>query len=639
MDNSNDDDYEADSEWDEEGDPEDDGFNSRMQRLSSRGWDSDAEDEEPLDPASVLELQPGDSYIAYPARDWKTLLTNGATAPNPGSSKSIGSNVPGRPLLADVVLVRLQGVLQPLVTWTPPDDSEEIPKIPKIKLAMRKRVVRVRGQIHYRSREHFYHKERDRLKIARVSKITAIIVRGIKEQTPSTNRGIFYKAKHEAPALFKSQVICDNLVNVLACTIGMRRRDLNVGASPFGSWSAPRGGVKLTLRTGQIAVSSGLPFQDSLPSEVDVEGISVDPCILAVVILEKDTTLKALLREIATYGFRYPLLEHCTMFMTANGAGDYPTRLFARLIGEQNPHVKASILVDGDSWGARIALTYRNSSATSFNEELDLPSLEWIGIFYEDTEKLRSNGEVVTMGTKDEAMVSRMLTMPPNLLPESWRKPLQRMSDNGKMIGLEGIPIRRLTELLEKKVGNLLGLAEEKQPVLSSASTRDWPTGEDEYGMGDGGSGGGFGLSLAGEGLFAMGNGAGYGELLSFGDGGGDVNFSLGGGYGEPDFGDGGGGDLNFNWGAESGSSAGHGEFSFGDGGGDLNFNWGAESGSSAGHGEFSFGDGGEDLNFGGEDAYGMGSGAGYGEFGFGGGGGPGEWSGDGTMGEYFEPF
>ncbi|KAK9897958.1 DNA topoisomerase IV, alpha subunit [Cystobasidium minutum MCA 4210] len=197
-------------------------------------------------------------------------------------------------------------------------------------------------------------------------------------ETPSTLRDIYYRDVK----LFGSQKVVDTLVDHIAATLGVRRRDLNVVAASKG---LVHGHLQLRNDQGHdLDCSAGSGSTGHLiPPNETILSLKVDPEVRFVLVVEKE----AVFQTLCSWGFTNDAILGKSILVTGKGYPDVATRELVKALSDQLPsNIPILCFVDGDPHGLHIFLNYRNGSkAMSFDRtNLVAPKLQWIGLSAED---------------------------------------------------------------------------------------------------------------------------------------------------------------------------------------------------------------------------------------------------------------
>lgn len=186
----------------------------------------------------------------------------------------------------------------------------------------------------------------------------------------ATQRELFYRAAAEGDGgLFKQQIQMDS---AMRDAVGL----LRIGRSHLGVLTTEKGLVAgaLRLRPGHGAEAgaamrsgAGVAISEMLVGAKD-EDLSIDPGVKCVLVVEKDTFFRHLLRG-------HLLAAIPMVLVTGRGYPDQLTRRLLQRLQRTAPELPQVYLGDFDPDGVNIYATYRSSCS----------SLKWLGLHHEDT--------------------------------------------------------------------------------------------------------------------------------------------------------------------------------------------------------------------------------------------------------------
>ena len=214
--------------------------------------------------------------------------------------------------------------------------------------------------------------------------------------THATKRDIYYMDT----TLFASQAVVNQCLDDLACTLHCTRLLLHIGTTAKGVIS---GNLTFTENGERVNVAdhrAGWSLGNDTPS-----GFTTSASFVLVV--EKDCVLARLIDD------GVPQKLNC-LILTGRGYPCVATRSFlCALLSETG--LRSFVLTDADPFGADIACVYRfGSIALSHeNDDLAVPSIEWVGLTLEDCKVLSLPDSVLLDCTPvDIAKATQLLAHP-----------------------------------------------------------------------------------------------------------------------------------------------------------------------------------------------------------------------------------
>ncbi|KAH7108078.1 Spo11/DNA topoisomerase VI subunit A [Auriculariales sp. MPI-PUGE-AT-0066] len=319
-------------------------------------------------------------------------------------------------------------VLEQLASTARGDDSSPI----AVKLADRKR-----GGDAKRSVQFPLNRKRGNARgLATLMRVLNLSHEGLLAGRTVSKRDIYY----QDVKLFQSQALVNSLVDDLAATCGVARRDLNISASRKGLICGS--GISIHTKSGATI----FVFDDEsvlIPSMESVVSIAVSPELSWILVIEKDVRVYRLSFIYALYLTpskaifetlcRARLTTHSALpgrglVITGKGYPDIATRqLVAWLSNETNIPLLA--LMDGDVHGIDIFRCYKYGSQSLRHEEDGLLAhrLYWVGLFLTDLNSCALTESLLPLNDKDHRKALSLLRSPLCAREPSWRRELTRM--------------------------------------------------------------------------------------------------------------------------------------------------------------------------------------------------------------------
>ncbi|KAK4464739.1 Spo11/DNA topoisomerase VI subunit A [Cladorrhinum samala] len=185
-----------------------------------------------------------------------------------------------------------------------------------------------------------------------------------------TKRNIYY----QHPDLFRSQSVVDVLVDNLAFTLGVGRRDLNIVAAAKGLIAGPFELVMLDCSVQNCDQPGDVGIL--LPCIEAIDKIAFNS-VRWVLVIEKEATF----RTLAASRYAKESQAGHGILITAKGFPDLATRKFLSVLHTVRPGLPLFGLVDFDPHGIAILRTYQYGSKRLDHEvDATIPDLKWIGI-------------------------------------------------------------------------------------------------------------------------------------------------------------------------------------------------------------------------------------------------------------------
>ncbi|PGH09411.1 hypothetical protein AJ80_07686 [Polytolypa hystricis UAMH7299] len=214
----------------------------------------------------------------------------------------------------------------------------------------------------------------------------------------TSKRDIYYTD----PACFGSQKVVDAFVDDIAFTIGVDRTALHVVAAAKGLMA---GSYKIMLKNNS-SVDVGSAVDGMLIPRIEtIEQVYLSG-VRWILVIEKE----AVFHRLATSNYHKASAAGNGILITGKGYPDLNTRAFLRLLSTPRNSPPIYILVDSDPDGIAIMSTYKYGSVAQLHENanLNVPTLEWLGLRASDTGCCGSGGGATntnTMGGGDEALI------------------------------------------------------------------------------------------------------------------------------------------------------------------------------------------------------------------------------------------
>ncbi|KAJ9094492.1 hypothetical protein QFC21_006031 [Naganishia friedmannii] len=188
------------------------------------------------------------------------------------------------------------------------------------------------------------------LSLARLLRVCELLHHALVEDIIVTKRDIYYKDVN----LFGKQSVVDALIDDVVASIGLKRMDFNVVASPKGLVASS--GLILLMKNDEKKTLSATP--SIIPSNGEIIEIqSARPPRWALVI-EKEATFTTLCKS----GILADEELADGLLITGKGYPDLATLHFLKLLSESFPECLIGILVDADPHGLDILSVYRYGS-------------------------------------------------------------------------------------------------------------------------------------------------------------------------------------------------------------------------------------------------------------------------------------
>ncbi|KAJ9106754.1 hypothetical protein QFC19_003066 [Naganishia cerealis] len=310
------------------------------------------------------------------------------------------------------------------------------------------------------------------LSLARLLRVSELLHSALVKDVAVTKRDIYYKDVN----LFGKQNVVDALIDDIAASVGLKRMDFNVVASPKGLVASS--GLKLVLRNDEANLISSIvgdhsSLSKSPESSVENSTVPVQPTIIPTngemveiqshspprwaLVIEKEVCRRSLESSDLKADMLYPntiLLTQATfttlcksgiladddlpaalLSVSFKGKGypDLATLHFLRLLSDTFPACTIAVLVDADPHGLDILSVYRyGSKKMRFTAEAEGLALgakaEWLGVKATEWSHLELFGmyrlgidmdKLIPISEKDVQFVSRTSPMlKPFLLEE-----------------------------------------------------------------------------------------------------------------------------------------------------------------------------------------------------------------------------
>ncbi|KAJ5342955.1 hypothetical protein MYU51_016043 [Penicillium brevicompactum] len=265
-------------------------------------------------------------------------------------------------------------------------------------------------------------------KFAVILRIMSILLDAIRTGQLISKRDIYYIE----PEFFRAQYIVNNIIDDLACTIGVNRGALNVEAAGKGLVA---GNFRL-IRESQVVLNAQSPTEDTLiprlknGDEIDISRIRW------VMVIEKE----AVFHRLARSGYHIRATAGEGILVTGKGYPDLSTRAFLRKLYDvastRPTPLRFYALTDGDPHGMAIMSTYKYGSVAQLHENarLSLPRLQWLGLRVSDIVAVPDefgDKALCPLTKRDRNKILAMLQNSPVWASDGpepqWRVELQRM--------------------------------------------------------------------------------------------------------------------------------------------------------------------------------------------------------------------
>ena len=235
-----------------------------------------------------------------------------------------------------------------------------------------------------------------------------------------TKRQIYY----HNPTLFRSQRNIDHLLDSLAATFRLTRRDLGICAAGKG------------LVYGEVYIDGayfgGEGGGGLIPPSFSPESVTLAADVRSVLLVEKETIFRAL------NSLRSGIVKEGLVMLCGKGYPDLNTRRLLLLLCEEKGVERVATLVDFDPDGVEIAATYKFGSTLLAHERVAVRGVDVIGVLSQDLISLITTtagcggggggGVVVTTLThRDRKKALELLARPWMPTVPSWKVEIQRM--------------------------------------------------------------------------------------------------------------------------------------------------------------------------------------------------------------------
>ncbi|KAK2467868.1 hypothetical protein APHAL10511_000163 [Amanita phalloides] len=236
---------------------------------------------------------------------------------------------------------------------------------------------------------------------------------------PITKRELFYRDV----TLFRSQRVVDQLVDDVAASFHLERREMNIRASSKGLVCGE--GLTISLRQGD-EIHATADGGTLIPVIEDIKFYSVSGDICWVLIVEKEAVFNTLCQLCLV---NHPTLPGQGVLITGKGYPDMATRYLVNYLAKALPvSVPILALVDGDPYGLDIlsVYTYGSQSLRHENEKLSAERTIGIGLWVSDIQELGIDlDSMLPLTEMDERKAFAMLRT--RTLPSKWKNELMRM--------------------------------------------------------------------------------------------------------------------------------------------------------------------------------------------------------------------
>ncbi|KAG0131288.1 Spo11/DNA topoisomerase VI subunit A [Tuber indicum] len=236
---------------------------------------------------------------------------------------------------------------------------------------------------------------------------------------PLTKRQIYY----HNPTLFRSQRSIDHLLDSLAATFRLTRRDLGICAAGKG------------LVYGDIYIGGayfgGEGSGGLIPPSFSHESVILAAGVRGVLLVEKETIFRAL------SSLRSGIVQEGLVMLCGKGYPDLNTRRLLLLLWERKCVERVATLVDFDPDGVEIAATYKFGSTLLAHERVAVHGVDVAGVLSRDLISLITSATadcgggggvvVTTLTLRDRKKALALLTRPWMPTTPSWKVEIQRM--------------------------------------------------------------------------------------------------------------------------------------------------------------------------------------------------------------------
>ncbi|RPA89889.1 DNA topoisomerase IV, alpha subunit, partial [Choiromyces venosus 120613-1] len=236
-----------------------------------------------------------------------------------------------------------------------------------------------------------------------------------------TKRQIYY----HNPTLFRSQRNIDHLLDSLAATFRLTRRDLGICAAGKG------------LVYGEVHIDGayfGGEGGGLIPPSFSPGSVFLAMDVRGILLVEKETIFRAL------SSLRSGVVQEGLVMLCGKGYPDLNTRSLLLLLREKGVE-RVSALVDFDPDGVEIAGTYKFGSTLLAHERVAVSGVEVIGVLSQDVVSLitavapasggggggGSRVVVATLTPRDRKKALALLTRPWISTTPLWKVEIQRM--------------------------------------------------------------------------------------------------------------------------------------------------------------------------------------------------------------------
>jgi len=231
-----------------------------------------------------------------------------------------------------------------------------------------------------------------------------------------TKRQIYY----HNPTLFRSQRNIDYLLDSLAATFRLTRRDLGICAAGKG------------LVYGEVYIDGayfgGEGGGGLIPPSFSPESVRLAAGVRSLLLVEKETIFRAL------NSLRSGIAQEGLVMLCGKGYPDLNTRRLLLLLCEEKGVERVATLVDFDPDGLEIAATYKFGSTLLAHERVAVREVDVIGVLSQDLISLITampgggGGVVVaTLTHRDRKKALELLVRPWMPTVPSWKVEIQRM--------------------------------------------------------------------------------------------------------------------------------------------------------------------------------------------------------------------
>ncbi|KAI5452347.1 endodeoxyribonuclease [Naganishia albida] len=256
------------------------------------------------------------------------------------------------------------------------------------------------------------------LALARFLRVCTLMHESLVNDTTVTKRDIYYKDV----TLFGKQSTVDALIDDIVATVGLKRADFNMVASPKGLMAAS--GLTFWMDGAMERLGSSPTL---IPHDGKITGFDTSQAPRWILVIEKEATFTTLCAS----GILSDSELGNGILVTGKGYPDFATLHFLRFIGDSFPSCRIAILVDADAHGLDILSVYQyGSKGMRFTAEAEGLALgeraTWIGVKATEWSSLNLDmDKLIPLTEKDQRFAQSMLLEED--LPAEWKRQLNHM--------------------------------------------------------------------------------------------------------------------------------------------------------------------------------------------------------------------